>query len=385
MDDFSDVGQGVAPSIQGALAELYEWAKSEDFAGHDPHDILTSPFLRDLGRFKTSSSMRLARLVALQLGRRSLLNVRVLLRVPRAENPKALALFLMGLLRAKDAATPEWESDAAQLAGRLLASMRESGGWGYPFPWQSRTHYLREHTPNIVTTAFVGTALLEWNEHAPSPELLEAIRRTASYIVSLETEGPAFGYAENDPQIVFNASLLGAEFLLKAGALLSNRTSIELARRAAEFVANAQRTDGGWDYGLEASQRWTDSFHTGFVITSLKSIADRIHDERLVNSARRGFEYYRRTFLEPDYAIRYFPNKRYPIDAHALGEAMVTFRTFGEKETAERIAKWTIRHLRSPKGYFYYQRHRLFTNRIPYIRWSNAWIFRGLAEVTSDE
>ena len=36
--------------------------------------------------------------------------------------------------------------------------------------------------------------------------------------------------------------------------------------------------------------------------------------------------------------------------------------------------------MRSPHGYFYYQRHRLFTNRIPYIRWSNAWIFRGLSE-----
>ncbi|MFI5201823.1 MAG: hypothetical protein ACHQNE_05520, partial [Candidatus Kapaibacterium sp.] len=300
-DDFSDVDQGKAPSIQDALAELYEWAKREDFAGHDPHDILTSPFLHAFQSSDTSGSMRLARLVALQIGRRSVINVRSLLRVPRAENPKALALFLMGLLRAKNAATPEWEPDATQLAERLLAAMRESGGWGYPFPWQSRTHFLREHAPNIVTTSFVGSALLEWNAHAPSPELAEAIQRTAAYIVSLESQSPAFGYAENDPQIVFNASLLGAEFLLKAGELLSNRTYIELARRAAEFVANAQREDGGWDYGLEASQRWTDSFHTGFVITSMKSIADRIQDERLAKSALRGFEYYRRTFLEPDF------------------------------------------------------------------------------------
>ncbi|HZK76906.1 MAG TPA: DUF354 domain-containing protein [Candidatus Kapabacteria bacterium] len=370
------------PTVQNALSELYEWAKREDFAGHDPHDILSSPFLRGI---RTSRSMRVARLVALQLGRRSVVDVRGLLRVPRAENPKALALFLIGLLRAKDLATPDWESDAEHIAQRLLASIRESGGWGYPFPWQSRTHYLREHSPNIVTTAFVGSALLEWNEHAPSPELLEAIHRAASYILSLETEGPAFGYAENDPQIVFNASLLGAEFLLKAGALVSNQTYMELARRAAEFVANAQRTDGGWDYGLEASQRWTDSFHTGFVITSLQSIAERIGDARLGESARRGFEYYRRTFLEPDFAIRYFPNKRYPIDAHALGEAMVTFSTFGDREAAARIAEWAIRHLRSPDGYFYYQRHRLLTNRIPYIRWSNAWIFRGLAAVASTE
>lgn len=377
-------------NIRDSLADLYEWAKREDFAGHDPHDILSSPFLRILQHSGTSSSMRVVRLVALQLGRRSVIDFRGLLRVPRAENPKALALFLTGLLRAKNTATPDWEPVAAQLAARLLASMREGsstmgGGWGYPFPWQSRTHYLPEYTPNIVTTSFVGNALLEWNEHLSSPEFLEAIQRAASYIISLEAKGPAFGYAENDPQIVFNASLLGAEFLLKAGELLSNQTYIELARRAADFVKNAQREDGGWDYGLEATQRWTDSFHTGFVITSMKSIADRVHDERLAQSALRGFEYYRRTFLEPDFAIRYFPNKRYPIDAHALGEAMVTFSAFGDPKTAARIAEWAIQHLRSPNGFFYYQRHRLFTNRIPYIRWSNAWIFRGLSEVTSKE
>ena len=148
-------------TVQNALADLYEWAKQEDFAGHDPHDVLTSPLFRGLRSSSSSSTMRLARLVALQVGRRSVIDLRGLLRVPRAESPKGLALFLMGLLRAKNAATPDWESDAAQLAERLLAAMRESGGWGYSFPWQSRTHYLREHTPNIVTSSFVGSALLE--------------------------------------------------------------------------------------------------------------------------------------------------------------------------------------------------------------------------------
>ena len=71
--------------------------------------------------------------------------------------------------------------------------------------------------------------------------------------------------------------------------------------------------------------------------------------------------------------------------AVAEGQAMVTFSVFGDQEIARRIAEWSIEYMRSPKGYFYYQRHRLFTNRIPYIRWSNAWMFRGLAEVPSTE
>lgn len=372
------------PDIPSALRELYGWVSRQDFSGHDPHDLLTSPFLRNK---QLSPTMRL---LAVQLGRKSVVNLHTLLRVPRAENPKALALFIMGLLRAKDEATPEWESDARMLAERLISLMGEAGGWGYPFPWQSRTIYLGVGMPNIVTTSFAGTALIEWHAHSESPELLEAIHRAANYIVSLEIKNStpsiaAFGYTENDPQIVFNASLLGAEFLLNAGQLLSNGVYIELARKAAEYVADHQRADGGWDYGLEKSQRWTDSFHTGFVICSMKAIGEQIGDARLRASAARGFAYYRRAFLEPDYAIRYFPETRYPIDAHAIGQAMVTFTEFGEMETARRIAGWSIEHLRSPLGYFYYQRHRLFTNRIPYLRWSNAWMFRGLSSVTSNE
>ncbi len=366
------------PRIQHALRALYRWANAQNFLGHDPHDLLTSPLLRSV----KSPFLRLA---AVQLGRRSPINVHTLLRVPRAENPKALALFIMGLLQAQDGISPDWKREAATLAERLLASQHKNGGWGYAFPWQSRTHFLPANTPNIVTTSFVGVALIASYKEFQTPKLLDSIKRAANYIISLKTESPAFGYAENDPQIVFNASLLGAEFLLKAGKLLPNAEYIALARVAAEFVVGHQRADGGWDYGLEPSQQWEDSFHTGFVIVSMKDIADRLGDDRLAKSAQRGFEYYRRTFLEPDYAVRYFPRKRYPIDAHALGQAMVTCKTFDDYETAMRIAEWSINNMHSPQGYFYYQKHGTFTNKIPYLRWSNAWMFFGLSSVLNNE
>ena len=375
------------PQIQHALRGLFRWADEQNFVGHDPHDLLNASLLRVV-------KIRTARLAAVQLGRRSILNLHTLLRVPQAENPKALALFMLGLLQAKDNATPNWESDAQKLAERLLASQHENGGWGYAFPWQSRTHFLPANTPNIVTTSFVGDALISLHKQFPSQQLLDAIHRAARYIVSLASPpnplsllgvGASFGYAEKDTQIVFNASLLGAEFLLKVGTLFPNSEYIALARDAAEFVAGHQRTDGGWNYGLEPSQQWEDSFHTGFVIVSMKYIGDAVGDSRLMESGQRGFEYYRKTFLEPDYAIRYFPGKRYPIDAHALGQAMVTCETFADHETALRIAEWSIENMRSSEGFFYYQKHRAFTNKIPYLRWSNAWMFLGLSSILSTE
>jgi hypothetical protein len=154
-----------------------------------------------------------------------------------------------------------------------------------------------------------------------------------------------------------------------------------IAKQAAKFVIKHQRPDGSWLYGLEPSQTWIDSFHTGFVILSLKEIA-RITGERSFDEAAwRGFEYYRRTFVEKDFAVRYHHHERYPIDAHVLGQALVTLSSFEDRDTAQKVAAWSTEHLLSPKGYFYYRRYRLMTNRIAYMRWSNAWMFRGLAEL----
>jgi predicted glycosyltransferase len=374
-------------AIGGWVASLFAWAKEHDFAGHDPHDLLNAPLL---GRVRSP----LGRLIAVQLGRRSAIDLRTLLHVPKSENPKALALFLSGLLQGKDAVTPDWLPEAAQFGERLISIMQQSGGWGYPFPWQSRTHFVPRDTPNIVTTAFAGNALIalhsisELSGLAPGihSQCKIAIESACDYILRdiprvESSDGLAFGYSKDSSQIVFNASLLGAEFLLNAGSLLGREEYRDIARNAARFVMKHQRDDGSWQYGLERSQTWTDSFHTGFLIVSLKTIADKLGDSEIAASAQRGFDYYRNTFIEPDYAVKYYHDRRYPIDAHALGQAMVTLCAFGERNTAERVAAWAGEHMRSPQGYFYYQRHRLFTNRIAYMRWSNAWMFRGLSEV----
>ncbi len=374
-----------AEPTRAELQSLYQWAKESSFAGNDPHDLLTSPFLQGL-------RSPLVRLAAVQLGRRSPINVRRLLRVPRSENAKALALFISGLVRAKERATLSWHDDAEQLVRKLLRLQHANGGWGYPFPWQSRTHYLPTGMPNIVTTSFAGISLADFCAEHPSEEVKNALERAVGYVLhsvsrvtTVPDTGIAFGYAQDDPQIVFNASLLGAEFLLNAGILLGNDEYMSLARQAAQYVACFQASDGSWVYGREVSQTWIDSFHTGFVVVSMRHIAEALRDAELLASATRGFIYFKKTFIAEDFAVNYFSNKRFPIDAHALGQAMVTLATFGDVDTAQRVAAWSIENMRSPKGYFYYQRHRLFTNRIPYLRWSNAWMFRGLAELAAYE
>jgi hypothetical protein len=45
-----------------------------------------------------------------------------------------------------------------------------------------------------------------------------------------------------------------------------------------------------------------------------------------------------------------------------------------------------ISHLQDEKGFFYFQKHKFYGIRIPYIRWAQAWAFHALISyLTSDE
>ncbi len=375
-------------AITTSLRQVFEWAKMRDFKGHDPHDLLESPIFSWLTKLGNFPGAKLLRLAVVQAGRRSPLNLHKVLLSPFQQNPKAIALFISGLTRARESVTDDWLEVAKSLARRLQAHNQGTNraGWGYPFAWQSRTHFLERHAPTIVSTAFVGEALLDLYELTSDPSLLESVSGAVNYILQdvskTQTEfGVAFGYAENDPQIVFNASLLGAALLARFGALTENPKMIAIAKSAAEFVVHYQRPDGSWVYGLERPHTWIDSFHTGYVLCSLSRIAAITEDEALSESAVRGFLYFRNNFFLGDGTPKYYHDRTYPIDAHAAAQAIITLIAFDDTDFAGRVTAWALKNLYAPRGYFYYQVHRRSINRVPYMRWSNAWMFRALAEI----
>jgi hypothetical protein len=47
---------------------------------------------------------------------------------------------------------------------------------------------------------------------------------------------------------------------------------------------------------------------------------------------------------------------------------------------AERLGDWAMAEMRDPAGYYYYQHHGRWRNRIAYMRWTQAWMLRALAE-----
>ena len=73
----------------------------------------------------------------------------------------------------------------------------------------------------------------------------------------------------------------------------------------------------------------------------------------------------------------------YPIDIHAPAQLVITLfrlgKFFENRVLIDSVLNWTIKNMKSDKGYFYYQKNRYFTSRIPYMRWSQAWMFYAFA------
>jgi hypothetical protein len=102
-------------------------------------------------------------------------------------------------------------------------------------------------------------------------------------------------------------------------------------------------------------------------------------------SARRGFEYWDRTFWTRDFAPRYYHDREHPHDVHCSAQGILTYWAYGQLDKARAVARWAVENLWDERGFFWYQRGRWLTNRICYMRWGQAWMYYALAELLRAE
>ena len=371
--------------FQTAYDELLRWCREHDFAGHDPYDALNSRLFQST----PLAQSRNARLIWTQLVKRSPVDVRGLARVPADRNAKGLALFaLAAIADYRRRRSEEAETGARNLVAALL-SMKLDGysgaAWGYNFDWQSRNFFAARGTATIVPTAFAARALIEWGQQE-ARSVCEFILRDLPRVVDNETE-LCFSYAPNSDTRIFNANLLAAEVLACAGKVTGETELLEPANRATRYVINNQRADGSWFYGAEPKQEWIDSFHTAYILFSLQRIINASPAGAEFQPAlERGYEFWKNNFFLAEGWPKYYHDDPYPADAHAAASAIVTLlecRNLDDDAVplAQKVASWTIQHLRDARGFFYYQRRRFYTVRKPYMRWSQAWMMYALSRL----
>ncbi|MFN2579045.1 MAG: hypothetical protein ABR607_15325 [Pyrinomonadaceae bacterium] len=382
----------MAVDLKTAHRDLWKWCREQGLAGYDPFDALNSRLFQATP-FKRS---RAARLAWTQLHKRSPINLRSLAGIPRSRNAKAIALFaLAALADFRRSPTKENEIEARELLDDLIwMSLKGFRGacWGYNFDWQSRSFFAPRGTPTIVPTAFAARALCEAAEVLSRDEYLPFARTICDFILNdlrrSEEAGDqvCFSYSPLDRTRVFNSSLLAGEALARVGNLLGEQGLIDWANRAALYVVRQQRRDGSWAYGADSHQKWSDSFHTAYILTSLSQIIEAGSHDEFDSALRRGYEFWTERFFLINGWPKYFPDHLYPADIHSAGSAIVALvelrgRIPGTLMLAEQIANWTIESLRDARGYFYYQQRRFYKVRIPYMRWSEGWMIYALASL----
>lgn len=382
-------------ALVAALDRLNSWIEKEQFAGWDPHDALNSPLLRPLARGRRRVGQ-----VLLQVVKRSPVNVRSWIGVPKQRNAKAIGLFLdtywTRYCRDRDLRTLARVTEFVSWLGSNVRGTSGGAGWGYNFDWPNRNFLAPAGTPNLVCTVFVARALLKIAREHDDAELTSRatglVRRACAFVLSdLRIDQPnrdelAFSYTPLDRRIVHNASLLGATLLAEAGRWLDDEQLLDAARRATRFTSSRQAPDGSWPYGENANDRWIDSFHTGYILVALKALASNLPELDLRDATARGYAYWRQTMAPGGGAVFYRPHERWPVDSHCQAQAILTLLAYqsddpGALAEAWAIAEQLVRTMQDPDGHFYYQRHRWLCVRTAHMRWVQAWMQRSLSEL----
>jgi len=386
-------------NFENSLKLLQKYCESESFKGWDPYDGLNSKIFKATP-FKNSD---VARLIWIQTFKRNPVNLRQIFLVSKDYNAKGIGLFLTGycnLYYYQQQTGSNKFGEAAELLERinyladLLIKLKIKGYsgacWGYNFDWQARRLFLfPKNTPNVVATSFCVNALFEVYEITKNEKYLKVALSSAKFVLkdlnrTPKTTGFLFSYSPLDGNnTVYNASLLGSKILSDCFYYDKNALYKDAASASIEACINAQNKDGSWVYGELPVQNWIDSFHTGYNIEGLISYQKLTEDNSFNSNIEKGFDFYINKFFLNDGTPKYYHNKTYPIDIHCPAQLFVTLNRLNKftknQELAEKVMGWTIKNMQTKKGYFIYQKKKFISSKIPYMRWSQAFMLYAMS------
>jgi hypothetical protein len=97
-----------------------------------------------------------------------------------------------------------------------------------------------------------------------------------------------------------------------------------------------------------------------------------------------GYDFYEKRFFLADGTPGYYHDRLHPYDVHSAAQGVITFVEMTDlmpnaKAMSSRVARWAIAKLQDPTGFFYFQRGRFYTIKIPYMRWAQAWMLYALS------
>lgn len=377
-----------------SLIKLHKFCKKESYKGYSLYDSHN-------GIIPFEKMGNTISFLANQVVKRSPINFRSFLGIKKGINPKGVGLFLLSYSKMKhldifdDSTLDELNSHFFKWLVNNPSEGYSGHCWGYNYDWPHRTGDLfPKNTPSSVVTGFNCRAIMAYYDAYKDERAKEVIHSAAQFIKNdiplTETEfGLCYSYTPVRRDLTVNASLLAAEVLAYDDYLHGSQEHNNEIQGVLDFTKHFQNEDGSWYYKHELDTykpKDQIDFHQGYVIEIMDIVLrySGIKDENAKESIKKGLDFYYNTQFNKEEGWAYWRlPKKYPIDIHNQSQAIITFSKFSEYSEeylpfAQRVADWTIEHMRSINGNFYYQKYPLMTNKVNYLRWNQGWMMVAL-------
>lgn len=369
--------------FQESLDHIDFYITSNRYLGWDPYDGLTTELY-----FINKSYI--FRLLFTYFNKFSPINCRNLFRIYRKEFTQTY--MFLGLSKIELGRYSEAEIFLKKI---LLDSKYSKFGYhcwdGVDMPIQMRNCYKEKIAPSVISTELAARFILNYLKatEIKTQSLIDVLISVNTYLnqymLTNYDDLLHFKYYDTSPNelFVFNANANTCAFLAELDMFNNSASNKDIVYKVISSVIKYQQNDGRWNYSVNLKtgiQKKQVDFHQGFILDSILRILNAYGDDlTLKKSYQRGLDFYMKNqFLPSGQGIYRYP-KKWPVNIHNQAQGIITFTRaaeagFGNKymEFARTIAEWTINNMQDPDGHFYYMKYPIFTNKIPYIRWSDA-------------
>ena len=372
-----------ASDIRQIVHHAIHFIEQEDYRSYDNFDALTSPLL-----WRISKNRPLLQRVLIQLNARTPVSLRWT-GVKKLPHPKTLSDMLIIYSRILESWNQSSASDhTGKVSHMLLEQARQGEGtlvWGLNMPYATRFVCACSETPNLYTTVCAGkgfAASYRTRSDHGYASVLKAIARgiDQEFGKGITREGyPFIRYYSNDPDPVPNVNAIALHLLSEINCLLKEETvPWKFLDQLAGYLISSQNPDGSWYYSGSPQGKWTDGFHTGFILDSLIGYCSVRKTEELYTVIRKGFDFFLQSFIAGDHTPLYHPGRFRMLDSQNNAQIVQTLVTgsvfFGEDRSAmiKEVLMKVLSEMYHPGGWFYFQKKRFTTVKTPYFRWSQT-------------
>lgn len=339
-----------------------------------------------------------------QVVKRSPINLRRVLGVKKGINPKGMGLMLHSYSLLRDCHDIKIEgldkkaNDIFEWLYNNTSTGYSGACWGYNYDWpRSDGSMFHAYTPSVVVTAFIARGLMAHYKVSKDHRVKELINSAVQFVKNdvhcsiFEDESRCYSYTPVQRDLVINANLLAAEILAYDDFLSDKKEHLPIVLEVLKYTLKTQNEDGSWYYSHSpktGKPKKQIDFHQGYVIDSIDILINlyQLDDPKYQVSIKKGISYYQEKQFHPDgYAYWRIP-KVWPIDIHNQSQGIISLARFNKLDEqalaqADKVASWTIKHMKSPKGYFYYQKYSWFTNKTNYFRWNQCWMLLAMIQL----